>query len=134
KLAALLDQDKEAQRRYAMARLAAMQKIGEIIADLEKRSLDHDETGRFSVLQTPGRTDVPLVATRGGTDFSSIASRPEVKKSKTEILKENRISISSANRYERLSGSREPELRRAVKKASQKYFSEQLANSKMPKA
>jgi hypothetical protein len=62
-----------------------------------------------------------------------MASRPEVKKSKTEILKENRISASSANRYQRLSGPPEPEIREVVRKASAEYFSQQLQKSKMPK-
>ena len=123
KLQALLLQDKEAQLRYAMARLAAIQRVGEIIADLEKQPVIHDDSGRFSVPKPAGQTDL-----------SSVENGSEVKKSKLEILKENRISLSTANRYERLAGPPEPKIREAVHRASEQYFSQQLKNERMPKA
>jgi hypothetical protein len=115
KLQSLLEQDKEAQRRYAAARLAAMQKVGEIISDLEKQTPVHDDTGRFDTPKTP--------------DLPSVESR-----SKTAILKENRISLSTANRYEKLAGPPEPKIRKAVHQASEEYFSDRLEQGQMPKA
>jgi hypothetical protein len=132
-LGALLNGDKEARRRYAAARLAAVQRIGELLGDLEKAPLGHDAMGRFSVSEKPSRTSFPSVGSRDGTDFSAVASQSEVKKSKSEILKENRISTSTANRYERLAGPPKPEIREAVHRASDQYFSERLKKGEMPK-
>jgi hypothetical protein len=132
-LGALLNGDKEARRRYAAARLAAVQRIGELLGDLEKASLGHDEMGRFIVSEKPSPTSFPSVVSRDGTDFSAVASQPEVRKSKSVILKENGISTSTANRYERLAGPSKPEIREAVHRASDQYFSEQLEKGEMPK-
>jgi hypothetical protein len=125
-LESLIDQDKEAQRRYAKARLQAMQRAGEIIADLHKQAQIHDRAGKFTAAEIIDE----LEEDRSAIDGKSV----EVQKSKTEILKQNGIPLRTANRYEQLAGPPQPEIREAVQKASEQYFSDRLENKKMPKA
>jgi hypothetical protein len=137
KLQSLLDQDKEAQRRYAAVRLAAMQKIGELIGDLEKQPLVHDRAGKFTATAVVDESEEYRSVIGGQSGHNRMVAggnSAEAKKTKTAILKENRISSRTALRYQTLAGSPAPEIRQAVKKASAAYFTERLQNSKTPKA
>jgi hypothetical protein len=58
---------------------------------------------------------------------------PASPKSKIEVLRENGIAPQTANRYERLAGGSDPEIREKVHTASDQYFERCLEEGKTPK-
>jgi hypothetical protein len=136
-LQSLLSDDRETQRRYAAVRLAAMQKIGELIGELETQPLVHDRAGKFTAIPVVDESEEYRSAIGGQSGQNHMGTggnSAEAKKTKGAILKEHRISVRTALRYQTLAGSPKPEIRQAVKKASAEYFSDRLQNSKTPKA
>jgi hypothetical protein len=73
-LVALIEDDHDAQRRFAVHRIAALQRLGELLLELDKKT--H----------------------RGGRAAPALGQ-----KSKIEILRENGLAMQTANRYERRS-------------------------------
>jgi hypothetical protein len=59
--------------------------------------------------------------------------QPASPKSKIEVLRENGIAPQTANRYERLAGGSDPEIREKVHTASDQYFERCLEEGKTPK-
>jgi hypothetical protein len=123
-LAALLRDDRKAQQEFCEARLRAIQRAGEIIADFEKQALIHDDAGKFIAAEIIGES---------GQSRQDIGGKSvDAKKSKTEILKQNGLGLRTANRYERLAGPPKPEIREAVKIATENYFAEKREEEKLP--
>jgi hypothetical protein len=114
-LQSLIDQDKAAQRCYAKAQLSAMQKAGEIISDSQKQPSVRDRSGKFTA-------PVEQSDNRLATDDQSV----EGQKSKAKVLQQHGMALRTAARYERLAGPPKPEVRQAVRKASEDYFAERL--------
>ena len=103
-LVALIEGDHDAQRRFAVHRIAALQRLGELLLELDKKT--H----------------------RGGRAAPAFGQ-----KSKIEILRENGLAMQTANRYEHLAGGPNPEIREKVKSASAQYFAHCLEEGKTPK-
>jgi hypothetical protein len=123
-LAALLSDDRKAQQEFCEARLKAIQRAGEIIADFEKQALIHDDAGKFIAAEIIGDS---------GESRQDIGGKSvDAKKSKTEILKQNGLGLRTANRYERLAGPPKPEIREAVKIVTENYFAEKREEGKLP--
>jgi hypothetical protein len=103
-IVALIEGDQDARRRFAVHRIAALQRLGELLGELDKKT--H----------------------RGGR-----AAPAPNQKSKMQILRENGLAMQTANRYEHLAGGSNPEIREKVKSASAQYFAHCLEEEKTPK-
>ena len=103
-IVALIEGDQDARRRFAVHRIAALQRLGELLGELDKKT--H----------------------RGGRAAPTLGQ-----KSKIEILRENGLAMQTANRYEHLAGGSNPEIREKVKSASAQYFAHCLEEEKTPK-
>jgi hypothetical protein len=103
-LVALIEGDQDARRRFAVHRIAALQRLGELLLELDKKTHRGDR-----------------------------AAPAQGQKSKMEILAENGLALQTANRYEHLAGGPDPEIREKVKSASAQYFSSCLEEEKTPK-
>jgi hypothetical protein len=104
RLAALIEGDQDARRRFAVHRIAALQRLGELLGELDKKTHRGDR-----------------------------AAPAPSQKSKMEILRENGLAMQTANRYEHLAGGSNPEIREKVKSASAQYFAHCLEEEKTPK-